>query len=56
MHTEAMLALSFQNPETEALARDVARILGTSITEAITASLRERASARAAAEKKAKRS
>jgi len=45
VHTEAMLELSFQNPETEALARDVARILGTSITEAITASLRERAKA-----------
>ncbi len=39
------MALSIRNPETEALARDVARIMGTSITEAITASLRERAKA-----------
>ena len=37
------MALSIRNPETEALARDVARIMGTSITEAITDSLRERA-------------
>jgi antitoxin VapB len=36
------MPLSIRNPETEALARDVARILGTSITEAITDSLRER--------------
>jgi antitoxin VapB len=39
------MALSIRNPETEALARDVARIMGTSITEAITESLRERAKA-----------
>lgn len=39
------MALSIRNPETEALARDVARIMGTSITEAITDSLRERARA-----------
>ena len=39
------MALSIRNPETEALARDVARIMGTSITEAITDSLRERAKA-----------
>ncbi len=37
------MALSIRNPETEALARDVARIMGISITEAITDSLRERA-------------
>lgn len=54
MHTEAMLALSFRNFETEALARDVARILGTSITEAITASLRERAKALPPLRKKSK--
>jgi antitoxin VapB len=39
------MALSIRNPETEALARDVARIMGTSITEAITDSLRERVKA-----------
>ena len=39
------MALSIRNSETEALARDVARIMGTSITEAITESLRERAKA-----------
>ncbi len=39
------MALSIRNPETEALARDVARIMGTSITEAITESLRERVKA-----------
>ena len=39
------MALCIRNPETEALARDVARIMGTSITKAITESLREHAKA-----------
>ena len=46
------MALSIRNPETEALARDVARIMGISITEAITESLRERAKALAPLQKK----
>lgn len=46
------MALSIRNPETEALARDVARIMGISITEAITESLRERAKALAPLQKR----
>ena len=46
------MALSIRNPETEALARDVARIMGISITEAITESLRERVKALAPLRKK----
>lgn len=46
------MALSIRNPETEALARDVARVMGISITEAITESLRERAKALAPLQQK----
>lgn len=38
------MALSIKNPETERLARELARRTGESITEAITAALRERLS------------
>lgn len=38
------MALSIKNPETEKLARELARRTGESITEAITAALRERLS------------
>ena len=36
------MALSIKNPETERLARELARITGESLTEAVTGALRDR--------------
>jgi antitoxin VapB len=36
------MALSIKNPETERLARELARITGESLTQAVTVALRER--------------
>jgi antitoxin VapB len=36
------MALSIKNPETERLARELARVTGESLTEAITAAVRDR--------------
>lgn len=36
------MALSIKNPETERLARELARVTGESLTEAVTKALRER--------------
>ena len=36
------MALSIKNPETERLARELARVTGKSLTEAVTAALRDR--------------
>lgn len=36
------MALSIKNPETERLARELARVTGQSLTEAVTHALRER--------------
>jgi antitoxin VapB len=36
------MALSIKNPETERLARELARVTGESLTEAVTEALRDR--------------